>query len=82
MVGQVSERQELLATLMESKRSLQQDAPEDFQSQVFQELKELKELEEQKSKEALELLGQKHGLDKLKKARERARILWGKSCLW
>ena len=54
MPGDLSERQELLVTLMESK-SLQKDAPEEFQK--------LEELEEQKSKEALELLGQKHMLE-------------------
>ena len=58
-IEQSSEKQELWATLMESKRSLQKVAPEEFQKQIFQ---ELKEVEEQKSKEALELLGRKHKL--------------------
>ena len=38
-----SEKQELLATLMESKKCLQKDAPERLQEQIFQELKELEE---------------------------------------
>ena len=74
----MSEKQELLASLMESKKNLQKDTPEAFRRQIFEELKELEELEEQKSKEALELLGQKHKLGKLKKERERARMLQGK----
>ena len=74
-VEQMSERQELLATLMESKKSLQKDASVEFQRQILQ---ELKELEKHKSKEAMELLGQKHRLDKLEKERERASTLEGK----
>ena len=58
---QLSEKQELLATLMESKKSPQKDAPEEFQRQ--------------KSKEALELLGRKHNLGKLERERDRARML-------
>ena len=68
----LSERRDLLATLMESKKCLQKDAPERFQEQIVQ---EWKELEEQKSKEALELLGRKHKLGKLEKEKDRARIL-------
>ena len=71
-IEQVSEKQELLASLMESKKCLQKDAPERFQEQTFQ---ELKELEEQKSIEAVELLGRKYKLRKLEKGRDRARIL-------
>ena len=52
-IRQLSEKQELLATLMEGKMSLQKVAPEEFRRQIFQ---ELKELEEQKTKEASELL--------------------------
>ena len=69
---QLSEKQELLTTLMESKKSLQKVALEEFQRKIFQ---ELKELEEQKSKEVLELLGRKHKLVKLEKERDRARML-------
>ena len=76
-VEQMSERQELLAALMESEKSLQK-APQEFQRQIFL---ELKELEEQKSQEALELLGQKHRISKLKKERERARMLQVKELL-
>ena len=73
-IEQLSEKQELLVTLMESKKCLQRDAPERFQKQIFQ---ELKELEEQKSKEALEQLGRKHELGNLEKERDRARIFTG-----
>ena len=55
-IEHLSEKQELLATLMEGKMSMQKVAPEDVQRQIFQ---ELQELEEQKTKEALELLGRK-----------------------
>ena len=69
---QLSEKQVLLTTLMESTKSLQKVALEEFQRKIFQ---ELKELEEQKSKEVLELLGRKHKLGKLEKERDRARML-------
>ena len=62
----MSERQELLAALLESKKSLQKDALEKFHEKIFQ---ELKELEEQKSKGALELLEHKHRLDNKTKKR-------------
>ena len=77
-IEQVSERQELLAALMESKKSLQKEAREEFHRQIFQ---EFKELQEQKSKESLELLGEKHRLERLKKERGRARFLEGKELL-
>ena len=38
-IEQLSEKQELLALLMESKKSLQKVAPEKFQEKIFQELK-------------------------------------------
>ena len=66
-IEQLSEKQELLATLMESKKSLQKVAPDEFQRQIFQ---ELKELEERKSREALELLGRKHKLGNWEGERE------------
>ena len=50
--------------------NMQKTAPEDFQRQIFQ---ELKELEEQKTKEALELAQRKHKLIKWEDERERAR---------
>ena len=37
----LSESQEVLAFLMEGKMNMQKVAPEDFQRQIFQELKEL-----------------------------------------
>ena len=58
----LSEKQELLTTLMEGKMSLQKVAPEKYQEKIFE---ELQELEEQKAKEALGLLGRKHKLEKL-----------------
>ena len=70
-IEQLSEKQELLPTPMESKKSLQKFALEEFQREIFQDLKELG----QKSKEALELLGRKHKLGKLEKERDRARML-------
>ena len=48
-----NERQEVLTILTEGKMNMQKVAPEDFQRQIFQELKELKE---QKTKEALEMV--------------------------
>ena len=72
-VEHLSERQEVLAVLMEGKMNMQKTAPEDFQRQIFQELK--KELEEQKTKEALELVQRKHKLIKWEGERERARTL-------
>ena len=77
-VEQMSERQELWATLVESKKSFQNYTPEEFQRQIFQ---ELKELEEHNSKEVLVLLGQKHRLEDWRKKRERARILEGRELL-
>ena len=50
---QLSEKQELLATVMKGNMSLQKVAPEEFHWRIFQ---ELKDLEEQQTKEALELL--------------------------
>ena len=52
--------------------SMQKVAAEDFQRQIFQ---ELKELEEQKTKEALELVRRKHKLFKLEGERERERMI-------
>ena len=71
-IEHLSEKQELLATLMEGKMSMQKVAPEDFQRQIFL---ELKELEEQKTKEALELVRRKHKLVKLEGERERATMI-------
>ena len=59
-VEHLSEKQEVLATLMEDKMSMQKVAPEKYQEKIFEELK--KELEEQKTKEALELVKRKHKL--------------------
>ena len=41
VVGFLSERQEVLATVMEVKMNMKKTAPEDFQRQIFQELNEL-----------------------------------------
>ena len=58
-VDYLSERQEVLAVLMEGKMSMQKTAPEDFQWQIFQ---GKQELEGQNTKEALELAQGKHKL--------------------
>ena len=58
-VEHLNERQEVLTILMAGKMNVQKVAPEDFQRQIFQ---ELKELEEQKTREALELVQSKHKL--------------------
>ena len=55
-IEQLSEKQELLATLMESKKSLQKVAPEKVSGEDFP---GVEGVEEQKSKETLELLGRK-----------------------
>ena len=43
---------------------MQRDAPEEFQVQIFQ---EIKNLEEEPSEEEMELLGKKHNLEKITK---------------
>ena len=66
-IEHLTEKQEVLATLMEGKMSMQRVASEDFQRQIFQ---ELQELEEQKTKEALELVKRVHKLVKWEGERE------------
>ena len=73
-IQHLSEKQQLLATLMEVKMSLRKVAPE-FLEQIIQ---EVKELEEQKTKWALELSGRKHKLGKFENKRNRARMLQGR----
>ena len=72
-IENVSEKQELLATLMESKKNLEKDALE-------------KDFKIRSSKSwwswTLELLGRKHKLGTLMKERERAGRCRGKSCQW
>ena len=70
-VEHLNERQEVPTILMEGKMNMQKVAPEDFQRQIFQ---ELKELEEQKTKEALELVHWKHKLIKWEGDRQRTRL--------
>ena len=67
-VDHSSERQEVLAILMEGKINMQKAVLEDFQRQI-------KELEEQKTKESLELVQRKYKLIKWEGERERARML-------
>ena len=55
----LSERQEVLTVLMESKTNMQRTAPEKYWEKITEELKERKE---QRTKEALELLQKKHKL--------------------
>ena len=71
-VEHLSERQKVLAILMEGEMNMQKTAPEDFQRQIFQ---ELHELEEQKTKGALEFAQRKHKFIKWEGERERARTL-------
>ena len=71
-VEHLSERQEVLAIPMEGKMNMQKAAPEDFQRQIFE---ELRELEEQKTKEALELVQRKHQLFSWEGERDSARAL-------
>ena len=63
-----TEKQEVLASVMEGKMSMQQVAPEKYQEKIFE---ELKELEEQKTREALELVQRKQKLVKWEGERER-----------
>ena len=65
-IEQMSERHHLLATEMERRKILPKGAPEEFQKQILQ---EIKELEEQLSKEELDVLGQKHSLERMNKER-------------
>ena len=59
MCSYLSERQEVVANLMEGKIRMQSEASEKFFEKIFE---ELQELEEQKSKEALVLVQNKHKL--------------------
>ena len=72
-VEHLNEKQEVLATPM-GKMRRQKVAPEDFEREIFE---ELKELEEQKTQEALELVKRKPKLVKWEGAQERARMLQG-----
>ena len=69
-IEQMAERQELLAAVMERKKILQREVPEEFQKQFF---REIKELEERLFKEELDLLGKKHGLERMNKERRHAK---------
>ena len=67
-IQNLSEKEDLLATLTEGKMVVQKVAPEKYQEKIF----ELKELAELKTKEALEPLGCQH---KLVNERGRARMI-------
>ena len=73
-IGHLTEKQEVLAILMEGKMNMQKVAPEKHQEKIFE---ESMELEEQKTREALELVQGKHKLVKWESERERARMLQG-----
>ena len=60
-VEHLSERQEVLTDVMESKMNMQKTAPKKYQEKIFE---ELKELEEHRAKEALALVQLKHKLIK------------------
>ena len=49
----LSERQEVMADLLVSKKDMQKTAPETYQEKIFE---EFKEMEEQRAKEALALV--------------------------
>ena len=68
----LSERQEVLAGLVEDKIRLQSKATEKYHATIFE---ELRELEEKKSKEALVLAQKKQILIRCQGERERARML-------
>ena len=63
-IEHMGERQTLQTTVLERKKTLQKEAPEEFHLPIFQ---EIKQLEAQLSKEELDLLGKKHSLGRLKK---------------
>ena len=60
-IEHLNEKQEVLATLIEGKMSMQRVAPEKYQEKIFE---ELMELEERKTRYALELVQRKHKLVK------------------
>ena len=64
-----SERQEVPAGMVVSKRDMQKEAPIKYQEKAFE---EFKELEEQRAKEAVELVQKKHMLIKWDGERETA----------
>ena len=68
----LSERQEVLAGVVEDKIGIQSNATEKYYETIFE---ELRELEEKKSKEALVLVQKKHILLRCESERERARML-------
>ena len=68
----LSERQEVLADLLVSKKDMQKTAPKKYQEKVFE---EFKEMEEHRAKEALALVQKKHKLIKCEGERRRARVM-------
>ena len=68
----LSERQEVLAGMVEDKNRLQSNATKKYYEQIVE---EMKELEEKKSKEALLLLQKKHILMRHQSERDKARTL-------
>ena len=65
----LSERQEVLTSMVVRKRDMQKKRPKSFKKRFFEEFKELE------AKEALELVQKKHMLIKWEVERERARLL-------
>ena len=61
---------------MEKMWILQKEAPDKFHEPMFL---EIKDLEGQKFREELDVFGKKHRLERLKKKRERARVLEGET---
>ena len=68
----LSERQEVLTSLVENKIRLQSKATENYYETIFE---ELRELEEKKSKEALLLKQKKHFLIRYQSERDKAMML-------
>ena len=68
----LSERQEVLAGLVEDKSRLQSKATERYYETIFE---KMEELEEKKSKESFVFVQEKHILSRCERERERTRML-------
>ena len=74
-VEHMSERQDLLVAMLERKKIMSREAPEEFQKQIFQ---EIKKLEERLSEKEMELLGKKHSLERMYRDRTYAKMEEGR----
>ena len=73
-IEQLSEKQELLGTLMESKKGLEKGAPERFHEKIFQRVEGVGGAEVKRGSGAV---GTQAQVGKLKKERDRARDVTG-----